>query len=819
MHKAFCEGSGIRSPSAPKLHALLLAIALLMLLAQPARATIRSFIGPSGGDWDTAGNWSPSGVPLPGDAVSFSSGSGTYSYDDNYTAGNGIYSLVLGTLSASYDPTLVQNAGQLVTISATVNNGEYLQSGGTLLSGTMTLGQGTWSTSASTFNLGSGSYVLDNGSLTGSYLTMAQGGTGNFILNGGIATFTNQIMVGGVVWDPTFQHSSQGQGSITLNNGTLIASSIVVEADEGTFTQTGGYSSFGTVNFNYNVFLNGGSLAATTAVTSGFTQNGSLAISNFGTLNLQFGNSLEAGTLNSVNTTIGELGVFTQSGGYSSLGNLQIAIPTTPPLYESAAVELTGGTLVATSVTVAPFFSSGTIIQSAGVSNLGTLSIGVASDSFGDVSLSGGSLSASYTLIAAGNGYDESNAGTFDQNGGSSSLGTLIDNNYLIFDGGSLTASDTGVGVAGAASGLSDFFLQSAGSCSLGTLSIATLGNGARGYVVLIGGTFTAGATSLGSLRGSIGTISQSGTQTFSHFGPVQVGPYGTIALAGGTMQVQSITSDGSISITGGTLAITGAGFIGTGSIASAGFSISGNGVLDVGSSGLVIEYGSGASPVGDLPYISNSGPRNYPANSIQAYAQTGINGLNWNGPGIMSSVAENDSNGLTAVGVADENDLDNVYPSDYTVAGGGTGTWMGQPINDTNNVLVRMTYYGDGNLDGVVNRLDVTALSLGFSGLAGYVGWSDGDYTYAGDISKIDVSLLAQSYLFQGAPLGDAITSGQAQYMLALDPDMPAAALADFQSIAGVPEPATFLLTAMPLLLALSRRQSRGSRTLPHEK
>jgi hypothetical protein len=224
----------------------------------------------------------------------------------------------------------------------------------------------------------------------------------------------------------------------------------------------------------------------------------------------------------------------------------------------------------------------------------------------------------------------------------------------------------------------------------------------------------------------------------------------------------------------------------------------------------MVIEYGSGTSPAGDLSFAHTA--RSYPANSIQAYAQTGINGLNWNGPGIMSSVAENDPNGLTAVGVADENDLDNVYPGDYTVAGGGNGTWMGQPINDTNNVLVRMTYYGDGNLDGVVNRLDVSALSQGYNGIAGYVGWSDGDYTYSGDITKVDVSLLAQSYLFQGAPLGDAITAGQAQYMLALDPDMPANVQAAFETIAGTPEPASLSLLGAAGLLTLTRRR-RGPR------
>jgi hypothetical protein len=287
----------------------------------------------------------------------------------------------------------------------------------------------------------------------------------------------------------------------------------------------------------------------------------------------------------------------------------------------------------------------------------------------------------------------------------------------------------------------------------------------------------------------------------------LNVSSTGTVLLSGGTIDARTINSAGNLTITGGTLAITGSGSLGSGSIAASGLSISGPGVLDVGSSGLVIEYGNGPSPVGDLSFSRTA--RNYPAGSIQRYAQTAIDNLNWDGPGISSSYAENDPNGLTAVGIADENDL-NIYPTDYTVADGGSGTWMGQPINDTNNVLVRMTYYGDGNDDGVVNRFDVTALAQGYSGLAGYVGWSDGDYNYDGQINKNDVSLLAASYVFQGAPLGDAITPGQAQYMLALDPDMPANVQAEFDAIADgqTPEPAQVGLLAFTSLLFARRRR-----------
>jgi hypothetical protein len=414
-----------------------------------------------------------------------------------------------------------------------------------------------------------------------------------------------------------------------------------------------------------------------------------------------------------------------------------------------------------------PFTNSGTVQLSsgnlrfdAGLTSSGTIN-----------STTTGALSANAATINSGGVVNVSN-GTFSVNN------TLTNNGAISVSSATLSAT----------------------TIVLGTTS------GNTGSLTLTSGTISVGTVLIGSNVGGVGYLGQSSGSVTA--GPVRIAAASTLSISGGSFGAQNVDSAGIVSITGGTLAITGAGSLGAGSLGGSAVPliISGPGVLDVGTSGMVIEYGSNPSPVGDLSFARTA--RNYPAGSIQRYAQTAINGLSWNGPGITSSYAENDPNGLTAVGVADENDLDNVYPSDYTVAGGGSGTWMGQPINDTNNVLVRMTWYGDGNLDGVVNRLDVSALSQGYNGIAGYVGWSDGDYTYSGDITKVDVSLLAQSYLFQGAPLGDAITSGQAQYLLALDPDMSPAVKADFESIAGTPEPTSVGILGATAIGLLGRRR-----------
>jgi hypothetical protein len=126
-----------------------------------------------------------------------------------------------------------------------------------------------------------------------------------------------------------------------------------------------------------------------------------------------------------------------------------------------------------------------------------------------------------------------------------------------------------------------------------------------------------------------------------------------------------------------------------------------------------------------------------------------------WDGPGITSSSARtaNVAAGfdLTALGVIRNSDLDittGVPGSTYT-------SFSGQPVTP-DDVLVKYTYTGDGNLDGAVTFDDYAAMDSAFFNLIPNLGWANGDINFDGVINFDDYSVVDQAFFFQGAPLSD---------------------------------------------------------------
>ncbi|HEY7090322.1 MAG TPA: endonuclease/exonuclease/phosphatase family protein [Tepidisphaeraceae bacterium] len=111
------------------------------------------------------------------------------------------------------------------------------------------------------------------------------------------------------------------------------------------------------------------------------------------------------------------------------------------------------------------------------------------------------------------------------------------------------------------------------------------------------------------------------------------------------------------------------------------------------------------------------------------------------------------------------------------------------RPVDST-TLLIKYTYLGDANLDGVVDAADLGLLAMHWqtSGV-----WTDGDFNYSGFVDVNDLSLLASNWQAGigtplSSPLGDALAA------LGLPPP--------------VPEPSSISLIALTAALASPRRR-----------
>jgi hypothetical protein len=144
---------------------------------------------------------------------------------------------------------------------------------------------------------------------------------------------------------------------------------------------------------------------------------------------------------------------------------------------------------------------------------------------------------------------------------------------------------------------------------------------------------------------------------------------------------------------------------------------------------------GGFATPAGTLDLTNNaliiysvSGITINNTLSMIAYAS---DGLSWDRPGITSSTARNDPNGATGLGAFDNSQFN------YTNFVGYANVLNG---NDP-DVLVRYTYYGDANLDGIVNGDDFDLFVLGKTNQADHT-WLFGDFNYDGLVNGDDFDL-----------------------------------------------------------------------------
>jgi len=113
-----------------------------------------------------------------------------------------------------------------------------------------------------------------------------------------------------------------------------------------------------------------------------------------------------------------------------------------------------------------------------------------------------------------------------------------------------------------------------------------------------------------------------------------------------------------------------------------------------------------------------------------------------WNGPGITTSTATASSH--TGLAIARAGDIRQLV--------GGVTTFDGETV-DGNAILVKYTYTGDANLNGVVNYDDLAALDANFN-TPGANGYAFGDFDLNGKLNGDDYAIVDSTMNVQGGIL-----------------------------------------------------------------
>jgi hypothetical protein len=497
-----------------------------------------------------------------------------------------------------------------------------------------------------------------------------------------------------------------GQGAYALSGGSLATGQSFLGINGvGTFTQSGGVH-----NASQFVSLGDGSLGFGSYV---------LGDGSFTTPELDIGYS---GT-----GTFGQGGGAVNVSGFVALGTQQGGRGT----YNMLA----SGSMIADNEYVG-LFGAGTFVQTAGVNVASTVfSIGENIGAIGTYTMGGSGILQAPELDVAFEGQ-----GAMFQNGGSVSSpninigahGTAVGSFNLT--AGTVTAvgaaGDPGDIIVGINSGSSGAFNQIGGSVtSSADISLAYFSN-SRGTWTLDGGSIQANRMQIGGnsgASGGLGTFTQN-AGTLNATGTVRVWNRGIYRMNGGRFTAERVD------VVGGKF-IAGAG---TGAVPRMReLKLFSSGRVDLNDNKMIVDY-NGSSPIGAVgtpdtitDYIANG--RN-----------NGVSGV-WSGAGVTSSVA---NGSLFSLGVAEASQV-------FGISGAQTATFGGQTV-DATSVLVKFTYYGDTDLNGLVNFDDYARIDNSFN--TGALGWYNGDFNYDGVINFDDYSLIDFAYNTQSVTLNQAL-------------------------------------------------------------
>jgi autotransporter-associated beta strand protein len=165
-------------------------------------AVVKTWTGALDGNWNTAGNWSPSGVPAAGDDLVFPTGAANLTMTNGISAGRSFNSITF--TGSGYSVT-----GNSITLAGPIN--------ASVASGTNTIGIAVAATAVRTITVDSGTTLVMDGVISGTNGGLIKAGAGTLTL-GGANTCTGAVTV--------------NAGTLNLNNSGALCS--------GDFTLAGG---------------------------------------------------------------------------------------------------------------------------------------------------------------------------------------------------------------------------------------------------------------------------------------------------------------------------------------------------------------------------------------------------------------------------------------------------------------------------------------------------------------------------------------------------------------------------------------------------
>ncbi len=210
---------------------------------------------------------------------------------------------------------------------------------------------------------------------------------------------------------------------------------------------------------------------------------------------------------------------------------------------------------------------------------------------------------------------------------------------------------------------------------------------------------------------------------------------------------------------------------------------------LDLANNRMVVQTGNlSGTALQDAVHLINSQVKS-------GYNLSGGSSTLWHGFGINSSSAAADTRRITGLAVLQNNS--HAFGSTDGSVSDGTGaafltTFDGQAVAK-NDTLVKFTYMGDTDLDGVITAGDYANIDLAFAHqqtLGPQSGWANGDFDYDGQITAADYSLMDSAFAAQSGILSGEI------YPLA-------ASTNSLNSVTAVPEPGGLLLASVAAILA----------------